>query len=859
MQKIAIYRVYYILATLDLLTIIATMAIAYRINGIYHSSYQENETWLSRLDQYELVTNHIIHANGPGNNVFESLDEKTERANFRRISRMMQQDLEEIRSDASKHIGSSTLLTEGLDQVAELLRAGSDYTERIFDHVAAGDMNEAGKFMSRMDGKFHKALVEFSTLKIHLRSLQSKALQKQHQRAEELFKNELYLGGLVLLIITLIILYGRRLKRRMEEHENEIIKRTNELENLKFALDSHSIISRTDLRGRIVAANDLFCQISGYERSELIGKNQSIVNSGHHSREFFAMMWKDILRGKNWRALIKNRKKNGGFYWVDTTITPIKNEQGKVKEFLSIRSEVTEQVELQSLSDELQDIANIGGWAVHLDPMSIHWTDQTYRIHEVPVGTPLELEGAINYYAEHERERISSLVERCISHRESFDDEFELVTAKANTIWVRAKGRAEINKNAEVTRIIGTFQDITEKKKQQIELIHAKEKAEKSERSKAAFLANMSHEIRTPLNGVIGMLELLKETKLTEQQDKMLGTLDKSGHLLMTILNDVLDYSKIDSGNIRLDKRNFNLRQCIEESVQLMQHKAIENKNTIEFDLEKGQMDEYFGDEYRVKQIINNYLSNAIKFTHNGSVTIGFDLISENADSVRVKIYVKDNGIGISESAQSRLFNAYTQSDESTTRKYGGTGLGLSICEKLAHLMNGKTYFESQEGSGSTFYAELEFGKARLSEKHSEQVESVKLSEGPLEHNILLVEDNKTNQDIAAGILKVLGYSCDIAENGKEAIEQVSKKPIDHYTLILMDMQMPELDGIEATKRLVATYGVETPIIVALTANAFDKDRDRCFEAGMSDYVTKPIKKKIINTILHKFPPKAKS
>jgi signal transduction histidine kinase/CheY-like chemotaxis protein len=380
-----------------------------------------------------------------------------------------------------------------------------------------------------------------------------------------------------------------------------------------------------------------------------------------------------------------------------------------------------------------------------------------------------------------------------------------------------------------------------------------REKLEQTAKMKTEFLANMSHEIRTPLNGVLGMVQLLNETVLNDEQLDMLAVVRSSGDSLLRILNDILDISKIESGMLTLEHRNFNLNSSIRDAINLHSYNAQSKNVLIEFDNPEHLDFWFLGDEVRVSQIIGNYLSNALKFTHDGSVKVTAS--TQQVDEIRciLTVSVIDTGIGISEKSIKKLFQSFSQADASTTRKYGGTGLGLSICSKLAKLMGGEVFVDSREGEGSTFRFKipLEFGlsidlipklvkpKILLSSKHK--------------HKILLVEDNLVNQKVITLVLKKMGYSCDLAVNGNEAYDMVTASSTSNYTIIFMDMQMPEMDGIEATVKIINKLGTNTPPIVAITASAFAEDKEKCFNAGMVDFISKPIDTSEISRVLKEF------
>ncbi len=380
----------------------------------------------------------------------------------------------------------------------------------------------------------------------------------------------------------------------------------------------------------------------------------------------------------------------------------------------------------------------------------------------------------------------------------------------------------------------------------------ALEKSNEAIRVKSEFLANMSHEIRTPMNGVLGMVQLLSETELNSKQEDMVDLIKKSGDSLMIILNDILDLSKIESGNIEFENVSFNLKLCVEETLSLFRHEASRKGIGIHFE-SLGNSDLWFcGDITRIKQILINLISNAVKFTENGSVTIKLDLKEIDSNSSIISIHVQDTGIGIADENKKDLFSKFSQADSSITRKFGGTGLGLSISSKLANLMGGAISFSSTAGTGSTFTFEISLEKgieSEITEKSSLINKDENLS-SLYPHKILVVEDNLINQKLITMMLAKFGYSCDLASNGIESLETLNNNT---YSLILMDMQMPEMDGVTATSKIIAKYGQDAPPIISVTANAFVDDIEKCKKAGMVDLLLKPISKDKLKEILVRY------
>lgn len=377
-------------------------------------------------------------------------------------------------------------------------------------------------------------------------------------------------------------------------------------------------------------------------------------------------------------------------------------------------------------------------------------------------------------------------------------------------------------------------------------------KAEESNYAKSDFLANMSHEIRTPMNGVIGMLDLLLDMPLEDEQLRYAEIARASGGSLLSLINDILDFSKIEAGQLDLEVIDFNLHTMF-NNLAAMQSLPIKAKG-LDFSYQLATDVPKFvqGDPNRLQQVLTNLLGNAIKFTDNGAITVSVSLLSEKNQNTVIKFSVKDTGIGIPKGQQQSLFDKFTQVDASTTRKYGGTGLGLSISKQLSELMGGDIGVNSKIGQGTEFWFTARF--------ENSSVQSLAPTLSVAEHNfssinrenvrILLVEDSPTNQLVAIGILKKLGFCADIANNGKEAVHAIEHT---RYDLILMDCQMPIMDGYEATAIIRQSQATQvnhqTPII-AMTANAMQGDREKCIDAGMDDYITKPIALNTLTKIL---------
>ena len=336
---------------------------------------------------------------------------------------------------------------------------------------------------------------------------------------------------------------------------------------------------------------------------------------------------------------------------------------------------------------------------------------------------------------------------------------------------------------------------------------------------------------------------------------EMLDTINISSETLLNTLNDILDFSKNESGNLKLESNSFSIKHLINECYQLFESSAVGRNNSLDVSIADDLPSHFIGDKHRIKQVLTNYLTNAIKFTNNGKIKIGAELLSTTSDHCFLSLWVSDTGIGIAEKYHPELYSAFIQADASTTRVYGGSGLGLSICAQLAELMGGEIFFESKENEGSKFYLKIHLKKSQAIEinngmDYPSRLEVVKNQQS---RHFLIVEDNLINQKVMALILRRLDFTCDIACNGQEAIDRITVVGPGYYSIIFMDMQMPVMDGIEATKRIKQKYGFDSPSIIAVTANAYGSDKECCLAAGMCDFLSKPVKKSTLQEIIQRY------
>ena len=393
--------------------------------------------------------------------------------------------------------------------------------------------------------------------------------------------------------------------------------------------------------------------------------------------------------------------------------------------------------------------------------------------------------------------------------------------------------------------------DITQRILKDIELQKAKEAAENSLKIKNQFLANMSHEIRTPLNAVVGFTDLLLETKLTSEQREHLKTMQNSGEILLSLINNVLDLSKLESKRFEIEEIPFDLYKCLNGVVKLLKLKANQKGISLDIKIDTNTPKQVIGDPTRLEQIFLNLIGNAIKFTNDGSVVVTVKQIKEASGTSRIYFEIKDTGIGIVSNKVNSIFGAFTQAKDDTSRIYGGTGLGLAIVKKLVNLLEGQIEVESVFGKGSVFKLELPFkkGSTYINKEETEQVVSMR---EPLNLNILVVEDNKTNQLLVKTRLERWKCAVDIANNGLEGVKRVQQKL---YDIILMDIQMPIMDGYEATKIIKNDISEKAALvpIIAMTAYATNADIKRARNAGVDDYIYKPFKPDKLYKLLRKY------
>ncbi len=644
-----------------------------------------------------------------------------------------------------------------------------------------------------------------------------------------------------------------------ESLEEEVKKRTKKIEEKEkrfkaLVENATDIIFTINLNGLFTYVNPVAENISGFSKDELLlMKFWELIKPNHKDR---------VIKHYN-RQLIKLEEisviefpitnSNQETIWISQKARLIQDENG-AKEFVAISRDVTETKlanETVRRSEEkyrgIIENLELGILEVDNNDKIIKAYPQFcklsgYREDELLGNSPLEL-----FLDEDSKEIMLGQNE---ARRKGISSVYEVALRKKNgeIAWVLISGAPYYNQKGKLEGSVGIHLDITDRKRIEEELRSAKLRAEKMNDTKELFLANISHEIRTPMNAIVGMAELLENSALTETQNNYVAAIQSSSNNLLILINDLLDFSKIDSGNISLEMVPFKVKDVVQNTLEILKLKAEENVVKLITEIDNKIPNVMIGDPVRLGQVMINLVGNAVKFTSNAKVTIKVILIEKRKSNFKLKFSVIDEGIGISSDELDYIFEDFSQAKDSTNRLYGGTGLGLSISKKLVTIMGSELKVKSELHKGSEFYFSISLK------------ESLEKIDKPENHNdfliddfkrarVLLVEDHSINILLAKTILEAWNIVVDTAEHGIDAIKMIKE---NNYSLILMDMRMPKMGGVEAT-RIIRDQLKNTTPILAMTGNAVLGDREKCIESGMNDYLSKPFSQHDLNKKLSKF------
>ena len=636
-------------------------------------------------------------------------------------------------------------------------------------------------------------------------------------------------------------------------------KALEELKEQKYALDAHSIVAITDVKGTITFVNKKFEEISGYTSDELIGQNHRILKSGLHDTAFWKEMYHTVSHGNIWHGEVYNRAKNDSNYWVDTTIVPFMDEDAKPISYIAIRTDITHR---KRVEDSLNKAMQLQKAIFDNAGVSIITTD----VEGLITGFNAAAEKMLGYTADEmvgkQTPAIIHKIDEVVLRAQELSQElgeivepgFRVFVVKAdhklpNThewTYVRKDG-SELPVYLNVTALydmydhingyMGIASDVSMFKEAERQMLIAKEAAESSVRTKAEFLATMSHEIRTPMNGVLGMLGLLSHTKLDETQRHQVRVASNSANSLLGLINDILDFSKVEAGKMELELIEFNLRDELGEFIEAIAFRAQEKGLELILDTTRLTRTAIITDSGRLRQILTNLIANAVKFTHRGEIVIRVMLDEIDTHEGRLRIDVQDSGIGIAADKIDALFESFSQADNSTTRKYGGTGLGLAIVKKLCELMNGKVWATSVEHEGSTFHVDVAVG---LGEASALSIPDISV-EGK---SVLVVDDNETNRAVVRAQLQLWGMEVYEAQDPIMAFDdcqiRISQGHVPPYDVAILDMQMPNMDGADLGKEIRNMSQCDAMKLVMMTSLGSRNDAQRFAKIGFDAFFAKP-------------------
>ena len=639
---------------------------------------------------------------------------------------------------------------------------------------------------------------------------------------------------------------------------------------LQAVLDAATEVSiiATDLEGRITLFNAGAERMLGYRADEMLGretpwKSRDEEREKPEQAKGPALDSSFLLHPSSFGGVERARqggheerewtyvRKDGSHLTVDLVITALRGSDGQVCGFLGIATDVTERNRSRERLQMTMAAAHLGTWDWDIGSDRCRWSDNVHEILGVPAPTAgITLAGFLQLVAPEDRESVRAAIDAVLydpGSKDQYEIEFRTIGTDGRVRWLEDKGRVFRDPQGRPTHVLGTVMDVTQRRCSAEWLAQARDAAESANRAKSNFLANMSHEIRTPLAAIVGMVELMQQGAVSPEQRNQLQTLATAAESLLTLINDILDISKIEAGKLELEAVPFDLRLLVNDVVGVLGLPAQRKGLSLRVEVDGTLPAALVGDAGRLRQVLLNLVGNAIKFTSSGEVALRVEETRglEPGPLCPLRFTVRDTGVGIPDDKLDRIFKPFEQADESTSRMHGGTGLGLTISARLVERMGGRLTVCSEVGRGTTFSFQIalpvaESGAAEPGRFGSPATASRAPSAAPALH-VLLAEDNPVNQQVLSLLLKKAGHRVTVADNGRKALEAVGQEKFD---LILMDVQMPEMDGLRCTRLIRAhekAVGGHVPI-VAVTANALQGERQRCLGAGMDEYLTKPVR-----------------
>lgn len=621
-----------------------------------------------------------------------------------------------------------------------------------------------------------------------------------------------------------------------------------DLETLANLTQDLLIVATID--GFFVSTNPATINTLGYSIEEL--KEKPFLSWVHPEDQEETIRAMSVLSEGQQVVGFRNRYfcKDGSTVWLEWNAKT--SEDGKL--IYAVARNVSEQVqetihlaEKAEMLEMAQKLSGVGYWQVLFQPEKVFWSDEVKKIHgyEVHEDEP-SLEEAFSFYHPEDRDTVRFLVDEALENKLPFNFHMRLINRQGQTRYVKSAGQPLLNKDREIIGIIGVFADETSEFLANQDMQEVLKMAQEATQAKTSFLATMSHEIRTPLNGLIGMISLLNDTELTQEQMHFAKMASQSGEHLLTLINDILDFSKLESGVVELELEYFHLGDELQKTLDIVRPHVMSKGLELVLELDPRLPQVYRGDCTRLRQVVMNLLSNAVKFTQDGGIYVRVSFASsmtkEIGEQIDLILEVEDTGLGIPEDYQERLFNEFVQVNQQVklrSDEQKGTGLGLNISRRIMKLMNGSLKFQSKVGVGSTFSMQvpLEIAAPELVSKEPEQMEEVLGYTELKPLSILVAEDNTVNQMLMRSMLKKMNQNIHLVANGLEAVQAANELDFD---LILMDINMPIMDGLEASEKILKHKPDQ--VVYALTAHVIPEIRERASQIGLFGYLTKPVR-----------------